>query len=729
MQANKCSWLNFANYQSLCLFPKIYVAIVLPFIAAGSSVCADDTPPDTLKRSETLSYNLFGAPGLIDMPSAEMAQDGDFTTSVSSFGGTTRTTLSFQILPRLSGSFRYSKIGPWKSDDYTLYDRSFDLKYQLVEEGKLRPAIAVGLQDFIGTSVYSGEYLVATKHITPTLAATGGIGWGRLASYGTFSNPLSSLSDHFDTRTYGFEGEGGEADPSRWFTGDAAFFGGVAWRVSDKVLLKAEYSSDDFDTETSSGANEWSSPFNFSMDYKLDKGLSAQGYFLHGEELGASVTFLFNPKEPPVYGGAESAPPPVAVRRANAYTDLGWARDATQTQATIQKTQTALQALGLEMESLSLKPHSAMLYLKNKRYGASAEAIGRAARVLTRTLPASIETFEVVTTENGQPRSMVTLQRSDLEALELAPHGTEKLLERAEISEAPRDHFSLSKPEQNKARFSWGVGPYLALSYFDPDAPVRADFGIELSADYWLAPNIVVSGAVRKRIAGNIEDADTSDSVLPHVRSDAGLYSAEGDPSIEELTIAHFGRPAPQVYSRVTLGYLETMFAGISGELLWKPVDSRLAIGAELNYVKQRDYDQMFGLQDYEVATGHLSAYYDFENGFLTQLDIGRYLAGDDGATLTVEREFKNGFKIGAYATLTNVSAEDFGEGSFDKGLKFTVPLEMLFGSPSRYPASSTIQSLSRDGGARLDVSDRLYDYIRTDHKVEIEEGWGRFWR
>jgi hypothetical protein len=703
--------------------------ITLACFIASAPAIADEYPPMTFERSKTLSYNLFGAPGLIDMPTAEVAREGDLAASVVRFGGTTRTNLTFQVTPRLSGSFRYSKIDPYYVGGGALYDRSFDLKYQLAEEGNWRPSIAIGLQDFIGTSVYSGEYLVATKHLTPSFALTGGLGWGRLASYGAFSNPLSALDDHFDIRAEGFEGKGGEPDPGRWFTGDAAFFGGVAWRATDKMLLKAEYSSDDFDSETSSGANDWNSPLNFGVDYQLAKDLSVQGYFLHGEEIGASVTLLFNPKDPPVYGGIEAAPPPVAVRPAISYADLGWLEDSVRSQDSTRKTHAALQGLGLEMEELHLEAHSATLYLRNDKYGASAEAIGRAARILTHTLPASIETFQIVATDNGQPRSMVTLQRSDVEDLELSPGGTEEILARARIEEAPRKSLTWDNPAEQRPRFSWGLAPYLSLSYFDPDQPVRADLGLELSADYWLAPNIVVSGAVRKRLVGNIEDMRESNSVLEHVRTDAGLYASEGDPSIANLTIAHFGRPAPQFYSRVTFGYLETMFAGISGELLWKPVDSRLALGAEVNYVKQRDYDQLFGLQDYEVATGHISAYYDFENGFLTQLDVGRYLAGDTGATLTVEREFKNGFKVGAYATLTDVPFDDFGEGSFDKGLLFTVPFEVLFGSPNRQPSTITLRSLARDGGARLNVAGRLYESVRKDHKVELVESWGKFWR
>jgi len=171
------------------------------------------------------------------------------------------------------------------------------------------------------------------------------------------------------------------------------------------------------------------------------------------------------------------------------------------------------------------------------------------------------------------------------------------------------------------------------------------------------------------------------------------------------------------------------MYGGVSGELLWKPVESRLALGAEVNYVRQREFDQLFGFQDYDVVTGHASAYYDFGNGFHGQVDAGRYLAGDLGATISLDREFANGWRIGAYATFTDVSAEEFGEGSFDKGIRVTIPLSWVTGQPSRAKSQTVLKSLSRDGGARLNVDGRLYERVRDSHLPELEDDWGRFWR
>jgi hypothetical protein len=149
----------------------------------------------------------------------------------------------------------------------------------------------------------------------------------------------------------------------------------------------------------------------------------------------------------------------------------------------------------------------------------------------------------------------------------------------------------------------------------------------------------------------------------------------------------------------------------------------------EVNYAVQRDYDQLLGFRDYDVVTGHASAYYDFGNGFHGQVDAGRYLAGDWGATFGLDREFENGWSVGGYFTLTDIPFEDFGEGSFDKGVRINIPLDFVLGRPTRREAGTTLQSLNRDGGARLRVEGRLYDVVRDAHYGDLEDSWGRFWR
>ena len=99
------------------------------------------------------TYPMYGTLGMIDMPSAEMTSDGMLAISEGYFKGGLRTTLTSQILPNVSASFRYAGHGV--NGDEALghgnWDRSFDVRWQFVKESETLPALAMGLNDFIGT--------------------------------------------------------------------------------------------------------------------------------------------------------------------------------------------------------------------------------------------------------------------------------------------------------------------------------------------------------------------------------------------------------------------------------------------------------------------------------------------------------------------------------------------------------------------------------------------------
>jgi len=676
------------------------------------------------------SYNSFGYPGLIEMPGAFSRPDAELAFTSSHFRNQTRHTLTFQITPRLSGSFRYSllyDIRPSPGGDVTdfRFDRSFSLHYRFLDEAGWMPAMAVGLNDFLGTGLYSSEYVVASKTITPRLQLTGGIGWGRLAGVNSFSNPLSIVSDRFDTRPDRGSDQGGLVRTNNWFRGDAALFGGVVWQATDRLALAAEYSSDAYPNEDGS-AFDRESPFNFGATYKLRPNVSLGVNYLYGSEIGAQITLATNPKNPRYFGGLDKAPPAVVPRGGGAVA-LGWG-DLPGSRAAIRsRLEAALTAQGITLHGLQVETDSARVEIENDTYPSSAQAIGRTARAMTAAMPDSVEVFTITTVVKGMSGSSVTLRRKDIEQLEHRLDNSWESYTRAVISTEREVGTPLSGVFP---RFDYDLGPYLKPGLFDPDEPLRLDLGVELKASYEPAPGFVFSGRVRQKLAGNLDSSTrASTSVLEKVRSEAFLYDKADGPTLNELTGAYYFKPGNDLYGRVTAGYLEEMFGGVSAELLWKVPNSRVAWGIEANYVKQRDFDQQFGFRDYGVATGHASLYWDVGNGFHAQVDAGRYLAGDWGATLTIDREFKNGWKVGAFATLTDVSFDDFGEGSFDKGLKLTIPIGWLSGQPDRDRPTTVIRPVLRDGGARLNVTGRLYEEVRGTQGQDLRDSWGRFWR
>ncbi|MBO6601633.1 MAG: YjbH domain-containing protein [Roseicyclus sp.] len=697
---------------------SIIVGLALP--AMGQ-----DLQPDTITRP---SLNFFGATGLVDMPSAQMQPDGELNITVSHFGGITRNTLSFQITPRLSGSFRYAATADWNADGFeTYYDRSFDLRYQVLEEGRYWPSVVIGLQDFVGTGIYAGEYVVASRRFGTDLTLTAGVGWGRLGSYNSFGAPVSGTRPTFDPNS-----TGGELSVDQWFRGEAAFFGGLEWRPTDRLGFKVEYSSDAYRPETGRGVFTRQSPWNFGVEYQVNDSLRLGGYYLYGSELGLTAQLSFNPARPPSGGLRQTAPPPIVPRPARAEAPDAWAqtwREIPGIDATLaDRLRAALEAEGQILVAYDIRADSVEIRVENTRYLATAQAIGRTARVLHATMPLSVETFRIVLMDQGLALSTVVLRRSDLEALDVAPNAAEALRAVTGITAAaptdPEDLVAELYP-----RLLWSLGPYTRTSFFDPENPVLLDLGLRLRGSYEFQPGWVVEGSIAQRLAGTLDRARVSPSRLPPVRTSLPLYEGNDSPVIETLTFAHYRSLGDDVYGRVTIGYLERMFAGVSAELLWAPVDSRLALGAEINYAIQRDYDMLFGVRDYDVVTGHLSAYYRFDNGFRAQLDVGRYLAGDLGATLTISREFANGWRVGAFATLTDASAEEFGEGSFDKGITLSIPVSWFTGRPSQQSVGTTIRPVTRDGGARLSVPGRLHDRVRQGQTHRIDDQWARVWR
>ncbi|MGL6210938.1 MAG: YjbH domain-containing protein, partial [Paracoccaceae bacterium] len=474
------------------------------------------------------------------------------------------------------------------------------------------------------------------------------------------------------------------------------------------------------------------SPFNFGLEYQAGPRVRVGLYSMYGSEVGFSLNFSADPSKP-MTPFSYTAPLPIKVRPDRGSAPEAWSASwVLQSDAQELLTRNVAGQLavdGIKVHALQVDATTAELRIVDERFGSGPIAIGRAARALAYMLPASVEEFRIIPMVKGQPTVAVTVRRADLERLETAPDAAEALWSTVRVEDALL--YPLQKPESDLyPRFSWSVGPYFRTSYFDPSNPIRLETGLRARAQYVISPGLELAGSIRKRAAGNLDDPrPPSNSVLQRVRTDFPLYDRDGDPALEYLTVAKYFRPAPNLYGRATIGYLEPMFAGISGELLWKRPNARVAVGVEVNYVKQRETNMQFGLQDYDVLTGHVSTYADLGKGYTAQLDVGRYLAGDVGATLSLDREFGSGWKFGAFATKTNVSAKDFGEGSFDKGIRLSIPLTWFIGQPSKTRYNMTLRPTTRDGGARLEVRDRLYDILKEDDGVTYSQQWGRFWR
>jgi len=668
------------------------------------------------KNIQRVNVGNFGLPGVIDLPTAQRFPDGELVVTQQLHSSLARSGISFQALPRVGVSFRYTGHGINGGEAYgrVNHDRSFDAHISILDEGTYLPAISLGLRDFIGTGWYSSEYIVGTKSIG-NLELTAGLGFGRLSGRDSFSNPLGALSSRFDRRDGKSFGVGGTLGNINWFQGDASVFYGLQYHASEKITLSAEYTPDLMLRENS--YLDVNSPWNYGAAYQLNDYVNLSAQYLHGSQVSVTAHVNVNPGRPPLTGGKELAPVPMRLR----------GKDALpiniNDEAIIRKVLTADR---FEIHYLNFDTDTVAIGISNTKFRSQAQAVGRIASTLQRFTADDIKIANI--SFFSQDLQLVSY-RVDLEKVtneQYSPVAT--YIETESIKAVDLKPLPVSN---NKKPFNWGVGPYIAHRLFNPDLPLSMETGIEVTSSLQLAPGLKISGAVRKSILTNLTDNNRrSNSVLPRVHSDWPLYDFAGQSGhIHELTLSYVKNLAPGLYGRAHAGLLEPFFAGVGAEILYKPARWPVGIGLDIHRVRKRDYDMRFDLLDYETTVGHLSLYYDAGGMFDVEVNAGRYLAGDWGVTTTISREFGSGWEVGGYATLTDVPFDTFGEGSFDKAIYVSIPLDWITSAPTQAQRILTLRPITRDGGANLASARSLNRHIKRSHNASFKREYGRLWK
>ena len=635
----------------------------------------------------------FGVKGLIDIPTARMSADGTLTTTAAIQSLTKSYSITYQATPWLEGTFRYTGF----NRKIYSYDRNYELKARLLNETTYVPQLAVGIRDLVGTGVWGSEYLVASKKIG-NFDVTAGMGWGRLAGNGDFNNPMIHLSDSFEVRD-GFEGVGGEFSTGMFFSGKkAGLFGGISYQSESLPLsVMLEYNPDQYDFSFNRGGLRPKSPLSAAIKWNAAPGLSLTLSRQHKQEWGIELSAALDTK---------SAPPRRATPRFTSSLDLS---DAELPSVLSRRDwydmllyDTERSGLLLLEASIDDASHTAIMVIGNSDYAVWADAVAKMSVLADLHLPSKVNTFRFVIEEEGHRVQSIQMRRPSL------AYGQNKQLMERQISVLPGRHLAAPQRRTDfvQKKLFFDVNLATRFQFFDPDDPARYQLYANIEAGLVLPNSWVLRSAYGVDITNNFDESkrQTSDSILPHVRSDIVKYLIEGDSGLDSLFLEKRGSAYKGLHYRVFGGVLEEMYSGVGGEVLYQPFQSRLAYGFSANWVRQRDYIKTFKHLDYQTTTAFASVYWasPFYN-FDVAVHAGRYLAKDLGATLEVRRSFNNGWMVGLWATITDVPFDDFGEGSFDKGMYFKIPFDSLLGQNTRGSYSTRVRPIQRDGGQRLD--------------------------
>lgn len=684
------------------------IAVAVALLASSSAYA--DVP------SRPYGHNDFGTVGLLQTPTARMNEQSEFTINYSDTQEYRRMAVTLQLYDWFEATARYTDIryrlysqDPGFSGDQTLKDKGLDAKIRLWQESQWLPQVAVGFQDIGGTGIFAGEYVVANKRLGD-FDFSAGLGWGYLGQRDMIKNPFCVIADRMCQRPTGTSGTGGQVDFDKWFRGPTSVFGGVNYYTPlDGLSLQLEYDGNDYQNDRAGRPIVVDSPWNFGATYQYNDNLGLRLGYQRGNTLsfGFNLSFNFN-KAYQVKIEAPKQP----VQAQPAYSSLNEIDLAKLSQELSREAGLYTQGIGVDDPE---QPEVITFYGTNTRYMNSEQGAERAAHLLSNILPESIKRYEFATIADGLAVSQTNV---NAELLKREARGEIMPLQEVPLitqSNVRRGTTAVFERKISDAPFSWGVSPYLSQSYGSPEAFFIYQLMLNARANYRLNEHWTLNTNVGVNLLNNYDllkfELDAYESPLPRVRSGVRSYIADTDVWVDSLYSNYTHQFSDNSYAQFTAGYFERMFAGVGGEWLYKPLASNWAVGVDLNYVRQRDPDSLLGIDDYGTLTGHASVYWNtpYLDDTLLIARAGKFLAKDTGVHLELAHTFDSGVIAGAYAAFTNVSAEDFGEGSFNKGFYLSIPFDLFFVSHSRRRAAIGWVPIQRDGGQLLSRPRQLY--------------------
>ena len=655
--------------------------------------------PCSLAHAEPrYTQNDFGGVGLLQTPTARMAPAGELSLNANRTEPYTRYSLSLQPLDWLEGTFRYTSISNRMygsqalSGDQSYKDKAVDVKARLWQESHWLPEVALGFRDIGGTGLFSSEYFVANKRYN-NLDFSLGIAWGYIGNRGDLDNPLGYIDDSFDTRP---DAEGtGDVNTSSYFRGSPALFGGVVYQTPWAPLsLKLEFDGNDYKHEPQGNNQVQDSPINIGAVYKLNENIDLTAGWERGNTalFGITLHTNFVSRKAPVKTYDPPAQPLPTRIPSKPLDQVDWAEVSKNLESNA----------GYKVERIAQRDSELMVYGEQSKYFYAAKGAGRASRILDNSANDEIQWFTLVNKRYDMPVEETSVPRSTFRNVVNNEQDLVDLHRTTEVNRATA-HYDKTLYQQKPDPFTYGFGLGYQQNLGGPDGFLLYQISAYAEGQYRFTPSTWASGGISANLLNNYDKFKyDSASKLPRVRTDLRQYVTTSDVTMPALQLNKAKRLDQDLYGMVYGGYLESMYAGVGGELLYRPMGERWSIGADLNYVRQRDFDQGFGLRDYKTLTGHVTTYTKLPFDLDAAVSVGRYLARDWGTTIDISREFTNGVKFGGWVTRTTASSEEYGEGSFDKGIYISIPFDEMMSVSTMSRANIAWAPLTRDGGAML---------------------------
>lgn len=699
---------------------------------------------DYIFPNQSISHSNYGGGGLIMNPSARFHKEGTLALRWTNFDPYIRGSLLAYPFDWMEASYQYTDINNALysdieafSGDQTYKDKGFDLKLRLLKERNILPSIALGIRDIAGTGVFSSEYIAFSKYIG-NFDFTFGLGWGHLSNNGKYSNPLGKISNSMLIRgTMDASTQGGQVSFDSFFTGNMGLFGGFEYFFPNLngARLKVEYSGIDYSEEGFPTIDSFSFAFedvrkpqsniNIGFEYPVNDYFKIDASFIKGNSLNFGITVAIPLAKKNSIVKIKDKPVKVQNSPEKKYVA------STKDDALYALSLMELNDRDLYLQAANIQDSTLEIVYTQNTYPSFAQSAGRVIRVLDSISPEKITNFKVSNINAGMGVHSISINRDDFIQFKEKKY-TKLLLKKSKIEPYTNQEKNAAfDPKVDFPLFFWSISPDIRSQIGGPDGFFFGDLRLEFKSETLFAKNFTLLLNTSLGVYDNFDRLNENpDSILPHVRTDIVPFLKESrKANISRMQVNYFHSPSQNIYTKFSAGILEYMFGGFGGEVLYKPFYSNFAIGAELWRVQIRDFDMKFKFRDYKTTTGHINLYYrEPISSILFAVSGGKFLARDSGLNFDFSRRFKSGTVLGAYFSLTDISEEEFGEGSFDKGFYFQIPLDIFTSGYTKRTFPWGLRPLTRDGAAKLLHGQTLWSVVGEANSYSIAENWEEFY-
>ncbi len=659
-----------------------------------------------------LIFNYQMQAGYFAMPSARMAKAGVLGFSFSYLPPYRLYNLLFQFFDHLEITGNYwlfhgiedcalgKKFG-------TFCDRAANVKLALLQKQDGLPDLpefAIGFNDFIGSMRFSSFYIVATKtFLDYNLEAT--LGWGNGRING--------------------------------------FFGALAWspmRKFDNKFFKnltfvLEYDANDYEHHSKEhpDGKEVNYPINFGIHYKLLKFFQVKASTIRGKEIAASGSFTYNIGE--TNGFFPKIKDPLPYKSPINIEPIGLLRSDREF---AQEIAYAFQEQGFDLYTVvktvnCKKKDSLWMKVINVRYRIEDEVRNRILQILASLIPENIHEITVVIEADGVPVHQYCFSKDELNLYrdkKLCDAEVAIISHYNEVTKPPCEYDGAVLYRRKKSIWEFTFRPTFRTYWGSSSGKFKYDVGLIAGPQGYLPKQVyydVQFGYIIKSSTADIGDRDKlNPSQIINVRSDSIRYVQGNTFKVNLAYLQRSWNLGHGWFARLAAGYFELAYGGFASEFLYYPAKANWAVGFQAATVWKRNYEGIFfqkkirllqGITptyvDYTGLQYFLDLYYDYKPlNIDLKFSFGQFLAKDKGVRMNLARTFPSGLRVGGWYTFT--TAKDFVNRKryHDKGIFFSLPLDIFLNKSSRTRVGYAMAAWLRDVGAVAATGKELYQTI-----------------